>query len=93
MHCVFILHNPDVMKINYAPTESSTNTIHGNIAHATFGPNNAVTVQRDAWRSMVLIAKGAIATDGRQKNLRVICFHQHLRTNSSYMLLPVRLLA
>jgi hypothetical protein len=46
MHCVFILHNLDVMKINYAPTENSTNTFHGNLTHARSESNNAVTEQK-----------------------------------------------
>jgi hypothetical protein len=73
MHCVFILYNLDIMKIDYAPTESSTNTFHGNLTHARSEPNSAVTVQQwgcDAWRCTLPAAKNAISTNGRQKNGR-----------------------
>jgi hypothetical protein len=73
MHCVFILHNLDVMIINYAPTESSTNTFHGNLTRARSEPNSAVTVQQ--WGvthggARFLRKKDAIITNGRQMNAR-----------------------
>lgn len=68
MHCVFILYNPDVMKINYAPTESSTNTFHGNLTQARAEPSSdSAAVGRDAWRCTLPAAKNAITTNGRQK--------------------------
>jgi hypothetical protein len=93
MHCIFILYNLDVTKINYAPTEQ-----HKHISwecnpreiRAQQCSGSAATGS-DAWRCTLPTAKNAIITNGRQKDARAsrvytsiyfrtvtICFPQHL---------------